>query len=46
MSTRPAFPDSSNSSAAAAAAHAAHNGTAGSLGPGFVQPALLSSTQP
>ena len=35
MSTRPAFPDSSNSSAAAAAAHAAHNGGAGSLGPGF-----------
>ena len=35
MSTRPAFPDSSNSSAAAAAAHAAHNGAAGSLGPGF-----------
>ncbi|MGE8646391.1 hypothetical protein ACOJAS_00205 [Bifidobacterium breve] len=32
MSTRPAFPDSSNSSAAAAAAHAAHGS---GLGPGF-----------
>ncbi|MBT1164377.1 hypothetical protein [Bifidobacterium felsineum] len=34
MSTRPAFPDSSNSSAAAAAAHAAAHGGSG-LGPGF-----------
>ncbi|PLS24110.1 hypothetical protein BLI708_02685 [Bifidobacterium imperatoris] len=33
MSTRPAFPDSSNSSAAAAAAHAASHGSG--LGPGF-----------
>ncbi|TPF77755.1 MULTISPECIES: hypothetical protein [Bifidobacterium] len=34
MSTRPAYPDSSNSSAAAAAAHASAHGGSG-LGPGF-----------
>ena len=42
MSTRPAFPDSSNSSAAAAAAHAAHNGAAGAA----FGPARMGSSRP
>ncbi|PJM76543.1 hypothetical protein [Bifidobacterium felsineum] len=54
MSTRPAFPDSSNSSAAAAAAHAAAHGGSG-LGPGFgslraagvaFSPARMGSARP